>query len=444
LYEDLIRALLREWKDRISPPDLILRDFSVELDKLFSAPRKIIVIVGLRRVGKTYFVFQLLNMLKSVRRCEAAYLNFEDERIPSDERVLSDFLTVLKTMHERLRGVFLFLDEIHRISNWSRWLRRAYDMEKPNIVITGSTSKMVATELPYELGGRTLTLMVFPLRFQEFLRFKGVQVDMSIAEYSESERSKLINLFEEYLVYGGLPEVVLAPDFKKLMILQDYFNTIIIRDIVGGRDIRNISKLSTLLRMLVNSTYFTASRMAKIMSSIGYKLSKDIILDYVSYAQDAYFIDVLYQLSDSFRYQLLAPRKVYVGDNGFITALSHKRAHYGRLLENLVYIELKRRFFNDPAIEINHWKNKDKEVDFVIRKNFEVMRLIQVCGDPSDHDTFTRELKGLLYLMKKTGKKRGIIVTGGYEETRKIGTMTIELIPYWKWETTERKSKLSI
>jgi len=433
-----------EWEGKIPPPDLISRNLSAGLDELFGVPRKIIAIVGLRRVGKTYFVFQLLDVLRSVKGCDVAYLNFEDERIPDDERVLSDFLTVLKTMHGELSNVFLFLDEVHRIPGWSRWLRRVYDMERPNIAVTGSTSKMLTSEVPYELGGRTLTLMVFPLRFQEFLRFRGVQIDMSVVEYSESERSKLVNLFEEYLVYGGLPEVVLAPAFKKLMMLQDYFNTIILRDIIGRRDIRNVSKLSMLLRMLVNSTYFTASKMAKRLDSIGYKLSKDIILDYVSYAQDAYFIDIVYQLSNSLRYQLLAPRKVYVGDNGFITALSRKRAHYGRLLENLVYIELKRRFFNDPTIEINYWKNRDKEVDFVVRRNFEVAELIQVCWDPMDHDTFDRELKGLLYLMKKTGKRKGTIVTGGYEVTKRIGTMTIELIPYWKWEIMEKKSRFSI
>jgi len=444
MYDDLIRTLIDEWQSKIPPRDLIRREMGLDPKSLFDYPKKIVSVVGLRRVGKTYVVYQLASNLISSGH-NVVYLNFEDERIPEDQNVLNSFLSVVKSRFPDISSLYVFLDEIHRIPNWSRWLRRVFDMEKPNIIITGSTSKLTSWEIPKELRGRSITLRVFPLRFSEYLKFKNIKVDYTAVRYSDSERAKLFSLFEEYLLYGGLPEVVLSPKAKKIMILQDYFNAIVLRDIIEQkRDVRDAPKIITLLKILVNSVYFSASRVERAMRSIGYRISKDIILEYKEYAEDAFFIETIPQLANSMKKQLLAPQKLYVADNGFITALSRHRVHHGRLLENLVYIELQRRYYGDPAIEIMYWQGKIGEVDFVVRSGFKVQELIQVCWDPTEHETLERELRSLRRLMKITATKKATIITGNYEDKIQIGQKTVELIPYWKWENQKPKTERAI
>lgn len=443
VYESLMAALIHEWSERIPPPDLVPRETGASLDSLFRPPKRIVTIVGLRRVGKTYFMYQLVSELRSRGR-RVFYVNFEDERVPENKRVLSDLLTLLKRECPSLTDVYMMLDEVHRIPEWSRWLRRIFDLERPNIVVTGSSSKLASSELPTELRGRALTLRVFPLRFSEFLRFKRTTVDLTIAEHSEDERSKLVKYFEEYLLYGGLPEVVLAPGYRKLQILQDYFGTIVLRDIAERREVRDISRLQAVLKLLVNSTYFTASRMANLLRTAGFSVSKDTILSYVDYAREAYFVELLPRMTESERVRLISPKKVYLGDNGFITALARKRIHYGRLLENLVFIELSRRYFGDASVEICYWSDGESEVDFVVRRDSEVEELIQVCWDPTDPETRERELRGLRRLMRYIGVKRATVVTGYYEEVMKEGSKVIEFVPYWKWELRREKSPQAV
>jgi len=440
MYEDILDALLAEWRARVPPEDLVRRDLGVSIDELFGAPKKVVAIVGLRRVGKTYIALQIAHRLMSLGR-EAIYANFEDERLPSDRRVLEDFLSLLKGTYGDLSDTYIILDEVQRFPDWGRWLRRFFDMERPNIVITGSSSKLTSLKLPYELRGRSLTIRVFPLRFWEFVRFKREKIDIGIVEYSDTERSKLIRLFDEYLVYGGLPEVVLAPRTKKILMLQDYFNAIVLRDIIEKRgDVRDVSKVITLIKMLVNSTYFSASRLENAMRSIGYKVSKDSILEYKEYAQDSFLIDVIPRLTNSLRKQLLAPSKLYVADNGLITALSQLKIRYGRLLENLVFIELQRRYFGDPSVEIAYWAGRGGEVDFVVRSGFEIIDIIQVCWDPVDFEVLDRELRGLKKLMRMSGARKATVITAHYEEERKIGNKVIKFTPYWKWELAHEKS----
>ena len=440
MYESILGALLAEWRTRIPPEDLIRRDLRVSIDEIFAAPKKVIAIVGLRRVGKTYIALQMAHRLIS-RGIEVIYANFEDERLPSDKRVLEDFLSLLKGMHGDLSKAYIILDELQRFPDWGRWLRRFFDMERPNIIITGSSSKLTSLKLPYELRGRSLTVRVFPLRFWEFVRFKDEKINVDIVEYSDTERSKLIRLFEEYLIYGGLPEVVLAPRTKKILILQDYFNAIVLKDIIEKRgDVRDVSKVVTLVKMLVNSTYFSASRLENTMRSIGYKMSRDSILEYKEDAQDAFLIDIIPQLTNSLRKQLLAPSKLYVADNGLITALSRLKIRYGRLLENLVFIELQRRYFGDPSVEIAYWVGRKSEVDFIVRSGFEVLDAIQVCWDPMDFEVLDRELRGLKNFMRINGIKKATIITAYHEERRKIGNKVVKFMPYWKWELAHEKS----
>jgi len=361
----------------------------------------------------------------------AAYFNFEDERIENDPIVLSDFLTVLKREYEK-NNTYLLLDEIQKISKWDVWIRRIYDTESYNILITGSTSKLVGLSLPSTLSGRILSILVLPLRFIEFLKFKNVKIDFERAKASENDKARLISLLEEYLRYGGLPEVVLAPSYKKVLILQEYYRTIVSRDISGGK-IRNMELLDKFLKLMARSKQVSISKMYNVLKGAGYKVGKGTLVEYLDKAIEAFFIYTVPVHYESLKARVQMPKKVYLSDMGYLTAIVPK-IDLGRLLENAVYLELIRRYWHDPRVEITYWTDGRREVDFLVKKGKEVIELIQVSYDISDPDTKNREIDGLKKAMRRLGIKKRTIITGfQYSRIKELNTI-IEIIPYWEWE----------
>lgn len=438
MYEELLRYLINAWKDRIPPKDLIKRRKYFDLNVLFEKPKKIISIVGPRRAGKTYFVYQLYAELER-EGAKCVYLNFEDERIPNDKVVLSDLLTVLKS--EIGDEGYLLLDEIQRINEWSRWLRRVYDTTNYKILVTGSTSKISGEILPREIGGRTLSILVLPLRFSEFLKFKNLKVDYKIARFSEDKRAQLIRLLDEYLRFGGLPEVILAPDFKKLILLQDYYRTVMARDISRGK-IRNIELLDAFLKLLARAKYFSLSKTYNSLRGAGYKVGKTTLAEYLSRAKESFFVYTIYPFSRSLRTQMQMPKKVYLADTGYITALV-PFVDMGRLLENAVFLELLRRYWSDPRVDIYYWTDFRNEVDFVVMEGDRILELIQVSYDISNPIVREREVSSLIKVMRKHNIDEGVIVTGFQYDEIKRNELKIEVIPYWEWEI-RKEPKLCI
>lgn len=430
MYEEIINYLLRDWLRRIPPEDLVDRQTSFEILDLFEKPRKIISIVGPRRAGKTYFVYQIHREITQ-RGYPSIYFSFEDERLENDKIVLSDFLTVVRREVDSKKA-YLLLDEIQRIDCWGIWLRRVYDSRDYNVLITGSTSKITGSSLPKAIGGRTITVLVLPLRFQEFLQFKGIKVHFDDVKFSEDERSRLIRLVEEYLRFGGLPEVVLAPTYKKLLILQDYYRTIVSRDIAGGT-VRNMELLDKFLKLTVRAKIMSISRLYNALRGAGYKVGKATLSEYLDRAKEAFFVYTVPIYNPGLKARIQMPRKIYVTDTGYITALV-PNADLGRLLENAVYLELLRRYWHDPQIEISYWSNGTSEVDFVIHRGTEVLELIQVAYDISDIGTREREIRALKKAMKKLGTKKAVIVTGFQYGEISAESTKIEIIPYWEWE----------
>lgn len=433
MYEEIIKFLLEDWLKRIPPKDLLERNKSFNVLDLMEKPRKIVSIVGPRRVGKTYFVYQAHNEIRRMGNL-SIYFNFEDERLESNRTVLSDFLTVIKQVIKD-KKVYLLLDEIQRIEGWSLWLRRVYDSGEYSILITGSTSKIAGETLPKELGGRIISILVLPLRFQEFLKFKREKVYLDLARVSESERAKLIRLLEEYLRFGGLPEVVLAPNYKKLLILQEYYRSVVSRDIASGK-IRNIALLDSFLKLILRAKIMSISRIYNALKGAGYRVGKATLSEYLDQSKEAFFIYTVSVHYPSLKAKVQMPKKIYVTDTGYITALV-PNADLGRLLENAVYLELLRRHWHDPQIEISYWTDKTSEVDFVIHRGEEAIEAIQVAYDISKPETKEREVRALTKAIKKLGVKKATIVTGFQYGEIRLGETKIEILPYWEWEKRE-------
>lgn len=429
--EEILKTILYEWKER-KLPETIRREKDLK-GYLQIKPQKIIVVTGFRRVGKTYLIFQLIKeLLKKKDREEIVYINFEDERIPLRTKVLTDLIPVIKQIFQKLPEI-LFLDEIQEIPGWNKWVRRIYDQERVKMFVTGSSSKMSSREIPTELRGRCLEIKIFPLSFKEFLRFKNIEIDFKAVPYSENEKVKAFKALEEYLFYGGMPEVVLALRERKIEILQGYYQTVIRRDIVQRFKIKNEEGLKALLLLLINSTSYSVTKLYNTLKSLNYKIGKTTLLHYLSYVENSYFAESVPIFSYKAKNQLQYPRKVYFVDNGFITALSTKFSrNFGRLYENLVFQELKRR--SNYQTEIFYWKNRTgREVDFALRDQFKIKELIQVCYEINDPPTKEREIKSLLRASKELKCNNLTVINQDIEKEEEIKGKKVKFVPLWKW-----------
>lgn len=388
----ILRTLLYEWKDRKLPPTLG-RDTVLDTS-LQQRTNNATVITGFRRVGKTYMLYEAMEkLLQTHPREDVVYLNFEDERIIAPTTsLLTDLIPEIQAVYGK-KPQYLFLDELQLIPNWSKWVRRILDTESIQLLITGSSSKMSSAELPTELRGRAWEVKVSPLTFVEFLRFKKESIDFKKLAYLKNEMARFRFLFDEYLTFGALPAVVLTSPEKKQELLQSYFQTVVQKDIAERHKIGNDTTLRTLLKLLLNSSYITISKLHNSLKSMSIAVGKSTIDNYLSYIKSSYFMNELYIYSPSVINQLQYPRKVYFIDTGFMTALSTKFSkNMGRLFENMVFHKLTRE--NEA---LYYYKdNKGNEVDFAVLNNGRTTALYQVCFDLTDEETQNREMKSLL------------------------------------------------
>ena len=430
--DKIIKTILAEWKGK-KIPAIIPREINIQ-DYLNLKVNKIIVLNGFRRVGKTYILYGLVNeLLKSNSREEVVDINFEDERIPLKTEFLSGLLPTAEEIFNK-RVKYLFLDELHNIPNWSKWLRRIYDNQEMKIFVSGSSSKMSEEEIPTKLRGRFLEIKIFPLSFKEFLKFKNLDFDFKILDYSGKERPLILKALMEYLKFGGLPEIVLIEENKKFELAQSYYATVIKRDIIERYNIKNEESLKALIKLLLDSKEYSISKSYNNLKSLGYKIGKSTLQRYISYIENSYFAFSLPIFSYKIKDQMQYPKKIYFIDNAFINSISTKFSNnLGRLYENIVAVELKRR-----KKEFCYWKNIEKEeVDFVIKNDSKAGQLIQVCYDISETDTKKREIRALLKASKDLKCKNLLLINQDYfgeEELEWFGIKRkVKFIPLWKW-----------
>ena len=430
--DKIIKTILAEWKGK-DIPAVIPREINIQ-DYLNMKINKIIVLNGFRRVGKTYILYGLAHeLLKSNSREEVIHINFEDERIPLKTEFLSSLLpTADEIFNKKIK--YLFLDELHNIPNWSKWLRRTYDNQNMRIFVSGSSSRMSEEEIPTELRGRFLEIKILPLSFKEFLKFKKLSFDFKLLDYSEKEKPLILKALTEYLTYGGMPEIVLVDENKKFELAQSYYATVIKRDITERYNVKNEESLKALLKLLLDSKEYSISRSYNNLKSLGYEIGKSTLQKYISYIENSYFAFSLPVFSYKIKDQMQYAKKIYFIDNAFINSISTKFLNnFGRLYENIVAVELKRR-----KKECYYWKNMEKEeIDFVIKNDAKINQLIQVCYDITDPDTKKREIKALLKASKALKCNNLLVINQDYSGEENLEWFgikrKIKFIPLWKW-----------
>lgn len=413
----VIKDILKE-NQGIQPKDLKERNFDINILS-GKKSNKINTFTGFRRVGKTYLLFLIMKNLKDE---SCIYFNFEDERIPESTEVLTQLLFAVEELYHEQHNI-LFLDEIHIIPGWGKFLRRIMD-KGYTVFVTGSSSKLGLKEIPTELRGRTRNYSIFPLAFQEYLAFKGVPYN-DIDSHREAEINRAL---DEYLVYGGFPEIYDADDLERKEVLQEYFRTLVQRDLIERFNIKQEALLRATIKLVLNSLTLSISKLTKTLKSIGFKCSKNTISNYLSYMEKSFFLYQALFYSNNVKDQMQYPRKVYFIDNGFLKYLS-LNPDRSRSFENLVALELIRRGY-----DLFYWKNlKGQEVDFVIMENETVSRLIQVCYNMTLEDTREREIRALQKGMQHFDLDQGMILTLDQEETIVVDNFQIAVIPVAKW-----------
>lgn len=423
--KQLLNDLVKNWWSN-PLPEIKPRDVNL-LSYFDPNIRKIVSVVGFRRVGKT---FTLLDFAQKYGKDKCVYINFEDERVPKKTEVLTQ-LTDLLTELKGKQPLVLLMDEIQEIPEWSMWARRINETTQHRLILSGSSSKLSSREIPTELRGQTITVPMFPLNWDEFLRFK--KTDINIFPHAQ-----VLNLLREFLTYGGLPEIVLAEEGRKSLILADYLSSFVNRDIVERYKLRKRQAFSDLLRLLPNTRNYTYSKLANSLKSIGHTLTKATVIRYMQWLEWSFFVSRLEVFSTNVKSRIQTPKKSYLADNFFSTQFSSTlSANLGYMMEQAVFHKLHIRSVWDPRYELAYWKDySGNEVDFVVVHNKAVKELIQVTFASNMAEVPQRETKALVKAAKTLQKTSGTIITWDVEETSTIDGIKIIYRPLWKWLTT--------
>lgn len=433
--KELLKTLIAKFHER-EIPKAFLR--SLEIPVFPPQVRKAHVLMGMRRTGKTWALYQRMHSLiqEGREKEKLLYINFEDDRFENFRS--SDFQFILEAYFDlyphfaKANDLVFFFDEIHLVHGWEKFIRRLLDQEQMEIFVTGSSSHMLSREISSTLHGRAWGQEIFPCSFHEFLSFKGIEIPKHIGTKKASE---LRYLAERYLTFGGFPESLFISDELHAPLLQNYINTVIFRDIVDRHQIKNSHMVKRFLLHCLShpASLLSVSKVFNSFKSQGESIGKNSLFEYLAYFEDAYalFAIPIFNFSENMRQT--NPKKIYAVDPGLITAYtvkpSFEKASY---LENAVFIALRRQ-----SRDIFYYKTKlQKEVDFAVMSPKGELSLFQACTSLKEEATQKRELTAVKEAALELGLKQGMIITLDHEEILTEKGIEIHCIPFWKWASS--------
>lgn len=384
------------------------------------------ILVGLRRAGKSTLLYSLVQeLIKSGKDWnQIIYINFEDERL--EEFKITDFDDILSVQKELSdKEGWFFFDEIQNIEGWEKFARRMAD-SREHTFITGSNAKMLSSEMESRLGGRYLSKYVTPFSFKEYLDALGVERSENVLCSTKGE-GEIRRAFNDYFTYGGLPETIILKNKREY--LSSVYSKIMLADIAERNNIRNINGLKLMLKKIGESVKdeLSYSRLHNILKSIGIGISKDSIIDYVSFAVQSYLIFRVENYFSKFVEKETTP-KYYFEDNGFLNLFLVDEDP--RLLENLVAVILKRKYGND----FYYIKTESLDIDFFVPSTGEVIQVAYSLRNISSD----RETAALVKAhMKIKEAMKFTVVTFEEENEITIKETSIRVVPIWKFSLEE-------
>ena len=415
--KNILKAVFADNRLEIPRHQIVPRDFKPEEVGNY-------VLVGIRRAGKSYLLYQRIQQLLSngIQWDEILYVNFEDERLIE---MKADDLNLLLEVHLEMYGKrpILFLDEIQIIPGWEKFARRMADT-KHRVYITGSNATMLSKDIQTTLGGRYIPVEVYPYSLKEYLASNNVPITEAHLVSTE-EKAEIQRKFNTFFQYGGFPEG--AGFLAKRDYLTSVYHKIYLGDIAARHSVDNTFALRMLFRKLAESIKqpLSFNRIANIISSTGAKVGTQTVINYVEYAKDAWLISSIQNIAGKLADKETSP-KYYFTDNGILNLflLDGNTS----LLENLVALTLLRNYGRQDSV---YFYNQGIEVDFYIPDSYTA---IQVCFNPDTHDeTLDREVNALLQLTKVLECRKLLIITRDTERTVELNGKTIEIVPVWKW-----------
>ena len=417
IAKNIIRQCIIDKREEIASLDVVERPFVFEDCANY-------VFVGLRRVGKTYMLYQRLNQLlrNGIDGKDILFLNFEDERL---SEMQSDDLNSILEVNYEMSGSdtkpILFFDEIQNVNHWDKFVRRLAD-SKYTIYVTGSNAKMLSSDVATTLGGRFLIYDVFPYSFEEQLKARNVDIDEDW-KFSTIQQSKMNAYFSEYFKYGGLPEIINYKDKRSM--LQSLYQKIYLGDICARNNIRNSKVMGLLIKKLAESVKQPTSynRLQNIIKSTGQSVTVNTVIDYVSFAVDSWLI-----LPIENGYAKIGEResvkKYYFIDNGILNLFLVDSETF--LLENFVAVTLCKKYGRENVVYLKG----DKEIDFYID---ETNAAIQVSYSIKDDSTRNREVDALYRYAQTNRDVKLMIVTWEEKEHLVVDGISIEVVPVLDW-----------
>jgi len=420
---DVFKRLIVDFQEK-EIGSIVPRDVKIPLDS-----NKIVSLIGVRRCGKTFILYDTIAQLKkTIDPKNIVHINFEDDRLyPIQLKNLDDLVEGYYELYpaKRKEKVYFFLDEIQNVDGWERFVRRIYDSLNISIFVTGSSSKLLGSEIATSLRGRTITYEIFPFSFREYLRFRRIDVNL----HSSNSISYILNAFQDFIFEGGFPETIEKEGDIQSKILSDYIDLIIYKDVIERYGVKNTSLLKHLIKYSFTNmaTLVSFTKLFKDLKSQGLKLSKDTLFEYFSYLGDAYALFSVPVFRRSVRDEQRNPKKIYAIDNGFKAVFDASLTDdFGKLYENIVFLHLRRQ-----TKEVYYFK-QNQEVDFYCMLNNRPM-VVNVSYDIRDTKTRQREIAGLYEAMDYFHSGTGYLITKEDDQVIKENGKSIYIMPLWKY-----------
>lgn len=386
------------------------------------------VLVGLRRAGKSYLLYQDIQTLiadNEAAQEDILYINFEDERLLG---INAEQLGIIIDSYSELypgNKPFVYLDEIQIVEGWEKFARRLAD-SKYRVMITGSNAKMLGKEIATTLGGRYVPREVFPFSFEEYLAYHQIRLEKNW-EFSQKKKAVVSNLFDNYFYEGGIAETFSQTDKREY--LSSLYQKILIGDIVARNNIRSPRIFRFLAKKIADSVMQPSSlnRLQHMIKSTGDSISLPVLKDYLEYMQEAYLFFPIPNLASPMTEQATIQKR-YIADNGILNLFLFQGET--KLLENIVAIELNRRYRNTEEETRLYYYNKNCEIDFCVPSE---KMAIQVSYSMTDEFTYEREIGGLKKFLRAFPDYSGLVITRSDETEITVDGKSISVVPVWKW-----------
>lgn len=393
------------------------------------------VCIGVRRSGKSTFMFQLMERLRSsgVAPENILYVNFFDDRLHGlRHEGLGQIAEAYYSLYPEKKGsetVHCFFDEIQAVPGWEPFVDRLMRTENCEVNLTGSSAQMLSREVATQMRGRALSWEIFPFSFREFLQFKGVTKP---EPRSTKARLTLQKIFQEYWETGGFPEVAGLGGELRRKIHQEYLQAILFRDLVERHDVSHPRAVSDLAHWLLDNTasLYSVNRLTGYLHSLGHKAPKSVVADYLEWFEDAYFLFTVRMFDASLARANANPKKLYCIDHALVTSVSSGiLVNSGHLLENLAFAALRR-----VCPDVYYFKTRSgREVDFIVVPRNGDRKLVQVCESLVQPATRKRETAALQEAMAELGLRSSTLVTRDEHEQINCAVGVIEVVPMWRF-----------